>query len=343
MLWKSGFLVVFLVGLAVSEPILPSFRIPDLDVILQRHHIPTPDAKYTNAFQDFLVKYLREYKTEDELVKRFTIFSRNMDLVERYNKEDLGKVTYELNDFSDLSDEEWKKFLMSPKPKSPSKSAAKPSHPKEKRFIPESVDWRNVKGNNHVTGIKYQGPCGSCWAFATAAAIESAVSISGGGLQSLSSQQLLDCTPVSDKCGGGEPVEALSYAQFHGVTSARNYPYYFWSTTCRENVPTVAKISTWAEAENEEELAEMVALRGPMIVCANFATNKNRFYHSGIAEDPDCGTEPTHALIVIGYGPDYWILKNTYSKVWGEKGYMRVKRGVNWCGINTEKPLLPIL
>ncbi|EFP13230.1 hypothetical protein CRE_27947 [Caenorhabditis remanei] len=243
MLWKSGFLVVFLVGLAVSESILPSFRIPDLDVILQRHHIPTPDAKYTNAFQDFLVKYLREYKTEDELVKRFTIFSRNMDLVERYNKEDLGKVTYELNDFSDLSDEEWKKFLMTPKPKSPSKSATKLFTPKEKRVIPESVDWRNVKGNNHVTGIKYQGPCGSCWAFATAAAIESAVSISGGGLQSLSSQR----------------------------------------------------------------------------------------------------TEPTHALIVIGYGPDYWILKNTYSKVWGEKGYMRVKRGVNWCGINTEKPLLPIL
>ena len=100
-------------------------------------------------------------------------------------------MTYELNDFSDLSDEEWKKFLMTPKPKSPSKSVAKPSPPKEKRVIPESVDWRNVKGNNHVTGIKYQGPCGSCWAFATAAAIESAVSISGGGLQSLSSQQVI--------------------------------------------------------------------------------------------------------------------------------------------------------
>lgn len=153
----------------------------------------------------------------------------------------------------------------------------------------------------------------------------------------------LDCTPISDKCGGGEPVAALSYAQTHGITTARNYPYYFWSTQCKENVPTVARISGWAEAENEDEMARIVASHGPMIVCANFATNKNRFYHSGIAEDSDCGTEPTHALIVIGYGPDYWLLKNTYSKVWGEKGYMRVKRGVNWCGINTEKPLLPIL
>lgn len=43
------------------------------------------------------------------------------------------------------------------------------------------------------------------------------------------------------------------------------------------------------KAESEDEMAQIVALNGPMIVCANFATNKNRFYHSGIAEDPDCG------------------------------------------------------
>ncbi|EGT35492.1 hypothetical protein CAEBREN_11857 [Caenorhabditis brenneri] len=340
MWWKSGLVLLCLGCLVASEP-LPSFRIPDLELVLQRHQIPTPDAKYTNAFQDFLVKYMREYKSEEEMVKRFTIFSRNADLVERYNKEDAGKVTYELNDFSDLTDEEWKQFLMKPKPKKLQTPVKKPEIKVEN--LPESVDWRNFDGKNHVTGIKYQGPCGSCWAFATAAAIESAMSFDNRGLQSLSSQQLLDCTPVSDKCGGGEPSEALSYAKLHGITTARNYPYYFWTTKCRENVPTVAKISGWIEAENEDEMASIVASRGPMIVCANFATNKNRFYHSGIAEDPECGTEPTHALVVIGYGPDYWLLKNTYSKVWGEKGYMRVKRGVNWCGINTERPLLPVL
>lgn len=326
MFLKIWLLAIFFVHFGCAKPnLLPSYQISDLDQILQRHHIPTPDVKYTNAFQNFLVKYLREYPNEYEIVKRFTIFSRNLDLVERYNKEDAGKVTYELNDFSDLTEEEWKKYLMTPKPDHSEKSL-KPKTLIDKKNLPNSVDWRNVNGTNHVTGIKYQGPCGSCWAFATAAAIESAVSISGGGLQSLSSQQLLDCTVVSDKCGGGEPVEALKYAQSHGITTAHNYPYYFWTTKCRETVPTVARISSWMKAESEDEMAQIVALNGPMIVCANFATNKNRFYHSGIAEDPDCGTEPTHALIVIGYGPDYWILKNTYSKVWGEKGYMRVKR-----------------
>uniref|UniRef100_A0A1I7UIP2 Pept_C1 domain-containing protein n=2 Tax=Caenorhabditis tropicalis TaxID=1561998 RepID=A0A1I7UIP2_9PELO len=299
------------------------------------------DVKYINAFQEFLVKYLKEYKTNEEIIQRFTIFSRNFDLVERYNLEDAGKVTYELNEFSDLSDEEWKKFLMTPRPGKPRKTSKALS--KSLETLPDTVDWRNVNETNHVTGIKYQGPCGSCWAFATAAAIESAVSINGGGLENLSSQQLLDCTPISDKCSGGEPIEALSFAQTHGITSARNYPYYFWTTKCQETVPTVARISGWIEADGEEEMARIVGSKGPMIVCANFATNKNRFYRGGIADDPDCGTEPTHALVVVGYGPDYWILKNTYSKVWGERGYMRVRRGVNWCGINTEKPLLPVL
>ena len=43
--------------------------------------------------------------------------------------------------------------------------------------LPAVLDWRNHNGN-WVTAIKDQGDCGSCWAFATTAVLESMVKIS---------------------------------------------------------------------------------------------------------------------------------------------------------------------
>lgn len=52
-------------------------------------------------------------------------------------------------------------------------------------------------------------------------------------------------------------------------------------------------------------------------------------------DDKNCtSTTVNHAMVLVGYEEDYWILKNWWGQRWGERGYMKVKRGVNMCGIS---------
>ncbi len=59
-------------------------------------------------------------------------------------------------------------------------------------------DWRDY---DIVTPVGDQNPCGSCWAFAAAAAFESSYRMRNGITVNLSEQELLDCTSAS--CNGG--------------------------------------------------------------------------------------------------------------------------------------------
>ena len=58
--------------------------------------------------------------------------------------------------------------------------------PADKDPLPTNLDWRNLNG---VTGVKNQGGCGSCWAFAATAEIESFIKIYYGKDLDLSEQQ----------------------------------------------------------------------------------------------------------------------------------------------------------
>jgi len=79
---------------------------------------------------------------------------------------------------------------------------------------PVTLDWR-TKGV--VTPVKDQGQCGSCWAFSTTGAVESAWAVAGNPLTSLSEQQLVSCCNSSDGCDGGFPNTAMEWISLNGA------------------------------------------------------------------------------------------------------------------------------
>lgn len=53
-----------------------------------------------------------------------------------------------------------------------------------------------------------------------------------------------------------------------------------------------------------------------------------------------------HAVAFIGYGEEngvkYWIIRNSWGPEWGEKGFFRILRGSNECGIEEECLLVEV-
>ena len=208
-------------------------------------------------------------------------------------------------------------------------------------LLPTNVDWRN-KGV--VTAVKSQGGCGSCWAFASTAVIESHVAINTNKLFDLSPQQIATCTPNPLECGGkGNCQGATSELAFDYIANSVGLydefqvpytEYYGVESKCilPSDIPK-ATISGYVKLEenNYEQLMYAVATFGPIAVSVDASSWHS--YSSGIfngcnQSNPDIN----HAVVLLGYGTDkllgidYWLIRNSWSASWGESGYIRLFR-----------------
>jgi len=94
---------------------------------------------------------------------------------------------------------------------------------------------------------------------------------------------------------------------------------------------------TYIPKGDEEALRNAVQFYGSVSIAYNAGTNEHSNYKDGVLDVAGCGNRPTHAVLVIGYGTengkDYWLIKNSWGDWWGDKGYFKMARGKNMCGI----------
>jgi len=210
----------------------------------------------------------------------------------------------------------------------------------------DEVDWRV---ENAVTEVKNEGTCGACWAFATAAAIEGAWSLSIGVLNSYSPQQILDCTAPygNNGCNGGMIDSSYQYIIDNGgIDTWDAYPYEGNSgSSCRyKNSSVGAYISGFKDIESgsEEALESAVLNVGPVSTNVDASKPSFQFYSSGVYFEPNCAkVSLDHQVNIVGFGTlddgkQYYIVKNMWGADWGMDGYILMSRNKgNNCGIAT--------
>ena len=319
---KSTFLVALIAAVAQAKPHLHELK----------------NYSFTQFVADFGLGL--EHGTE-EFSMRHEIFSKELDRVVNHNDHSNATWKETINHMSHLTASEKKAFLGRTKTKHERLESQRSANIELKSLaeLPTDIDWRT---EGVVSAVKDQGRCGSCWAFASTATIESHAAISTGLLFNLSPQQIAACSPNPDQCGGqgncnGATAEiAFDYvSKSQGMFEEFQYPYteYFGDESACAVPSGVSKVQISGfvklASNNYLELMNAVATIGPMAISVDAASWSA--YDSGVFNgcnqvNPDID----HAVVLVGYGSEngqnYWLVRNSWSASWGEAGYIKIHR-----------------
>jgi len=288
-----------------------------------------------------------------EEFKRTLIYASNKAFIEEYNNRADTMMTLGLNQFADLTHDEFKAKYLTPTNMlnetymrmTEEASTFIPLDADVAVNVPDEMDWRK---HGAVTPVKNQGQCGSCYSFSTTGSLEGMWFRKTGKLISLSEQQIVDCSGAygNNGCNGGMMISGFKYIRdIGGLDTEESYGYEESVGKCRFNAANVAaKVTGFISFPfgGEEMMKQAVGTLSPISVAIDAGHRSLQFYTGGIYYEPECNAMGiNHAVLAVGYGTtfnniDYWIVKNSWGTGWGDHGYIKMVRNFyNHCGIAT--------
>jgi C1A family cysteine protease len=286
-----------------------------------------------NRFTEWAEFFNIEFKSDDHFHTSYQNWQSNDKFIEEVNGKNLSYVLGH-NQFSGMNSDDFRQYL------------GYSGVPIERVFnkldsestvsISEEVNW--VK-KGAVTDVKDQGQCGSCWSFSTTGALEGAYFVKYGNLETFSEQQLLDCDSFKNGgrdmgCNGGLMDHAFTWIEKNGgLCSEADYPYVSGETkttgTCKKSCSLIekSKITSFVDVEPSSDIAMMRALsQQPVSIAIEADQREFQLYKSGIFTGV-CGNKLDHGVLVVGYGPDYYLVKNSWGLSWGDGGFIKLGLG----------------
>jgi C1A family cysteine protease len=203
---------------------------------------------------------------------------------------------------------------------------------------PATLDWRNVGGITYVSPIKNQGSCGSCWAFAVTAGLESQAMIGTNGTQVDLSEQILVSCSGAGSCSGGYSASASNYIRDYGLPMESCFVYTATNNVCsnacaewQNGTATLYKVNGWhtattlTGAEKVQGIKNALYTYGP-IVASFYVYNDFYSYRSGVYSYTTGSYVGAHAVLIVGYDDTLqaFIVKNSWGTGWGEAGYFMI-------------------
>lgn len=304
------------------------------------------DKPKKDLFRVYHLLFEKKYDLNtEEGLKRYKIFKQNLKFIENFNTE-RKSFRLGITPFTDMTNEEFKTQL-----------GGKIENIKKFQgfefnenpdVLPNStqddttVEQTPINWTSKMNSAKQQGACGSCWAFATVAAIEGNYNVKFNKALEFSQQQLVDCDLANYGCEGGFPTKALDYIQTNGIAYYNAYTYISGSTGQRDACKQSTTIQNLVVKGYEEcphsdcsrsKYFSYLA-KGPMIIHMD-GDGKSagnaifQHYTGGVIDATMTCSEVNHAIVAVGYDKDdqgeYLIGRNSWGTGWGEKGNFRIR------------------
>ncbi|MBN2242337.1 MAG: peptidase C1, partial [Acidobacteria bacterium] len=193
-----------------------------------------------------------------------------------------------------------------------------------------------------LTAVRDQGSCGSCWAFATCASLESYL-LPGETVDF--SEQDLNANHGFDwlECAGGNAIMSQAYlARWSGPMAETDCPYPYSlpvsgdGLSPEKHVQQVVFLPERADATDNDTIKYYLTRYGAL--CFSFHWSAGNWNSSRHAYFDGVSSSANHAVAVVGWDDDFdkahfnttpagngaFIARNSWGSSWGDGGYFYI-------------------